>query len=280
MKKSHIPALLQPACDCLDPAPGKRFIDATFGGGGHSVRLLQKGAQVLGLDQDDEALQPALALASSYPGLKLAHGNFLFLQEIVQKNGFTAVDGILFDLGLSSIQLDDSSRGFSFQTVGPLDMRMDRSSPVTAAQLINTLSEKDLAQILRRFADIADADQVSRKIISARPLESTTDLARILKDDNQRRRIFQAIRIAVNAELMALESALPQALDLLLPGGRIAVISFHSLEDRQVKSTFRKWQYSGFGTIMTPRPIVPQVQEVLDNPRSKSSKLRVFQKNL
>jgi len=278
MSISHIPVLLQPACQLLDIRPGKRYIDATLGLGGHSAEIIKRGGIVLGIDQDAEALQPALASVGDSRSLTAAHGNFMLLGEIARRAGFDSVDGILFDLGVSSLQLDQPLRGFSFQHSGPLDMRMDSSHKTTAADLVNSVSQPELTDILKKFGDISQAASLSAKIIAARPLVTTADLAAACTSDSQRRRVFQALRIAVNGELFALDAALPQALELLKPEGRLVVISFHSGEDRIIKNYFRQWQKQGLGRILTPRPLTPSPDEVKENPRSKSSKLRALTK--
>ena len=276
MGKLHVPVLLQSACDALEPGPGKRFIDATFGNGGHAKEISHRGGQVLGIDQDAEVLSPALTSSLVSPQIQITHGNFLYLKDIAKRHDFIPIDGVLFDLGISSFQLDNSLRGFSFQVSGPLDMRMDQSQSVTAAYLLNQLPEKDLSGIFSQYGEVKHASLVAKKIVSSRPLHTTDQLSGLLSNDHQRRQVFQAIRIAVNAELFALETALPQAFEILKPGGKIVVISFHSLEDRIVKRQFSNWQKSGLGFAPLSHPIRPNEWEIGSNPRSKSAKLRVF----
>lgn len=275
----HKPVLLQSACQLLDPFPGGKYIDATYGNGGHTDEIIRRGGLVLGIDQDCEVLPPALTSESFDSNPTLVHANFMFLEQVASRYGFNQVNGIIFDLGVSSIQLDRPERGFSFQTDGPLDMRMDRSTPITAADLVNNISQDELRDLLRRNADIRSAKEISRKIISHRPYSSTKTLAVLLENDHLRRQVFQALRIAVNAEILALQTVLPQAYQLLAPKGCLVVISFHSLEDRIVKNFFRKWQSQNWGKILTPKPIRPSPEEIKSNPRSKSGKLRAFKKN-
>jgi 16S rRNA (cytosine1402-N4)-methyltransferase len=289
MGEYHVPVLLQQVCTLLKVEPGKRYIDATLGGGGHAAAIIRLGGKVLGLDQDPdaiqaclsaEAFQPALASAKADPDLVLVQKNFIHLQEAAKEIGWTPVQGIIIDLGVSSHQISTPDRGFSFQLNGPLDMRMDPSLSVTAADLINVLSLKDLTKIMRDFGEVASAENLCRRIIAARPVKTTTQLARILPGPDVRRQVFQALRIAVNDELGALKEVLPQALSLLIPEGRLTVISFHSLEDRLVKKQFLTWENQGMGKILTPKPIQADVEEIMANPKSKSAKLRAFQKIL
>lgn len=245
---------------------------------------------MLGLDQDPEAiafatssLLPALSRTSDSfgaenPSLVLIRANFTHIDSAARDQHWAPVSGILFDLGVSSHHLDTPSRGFSFRTEGPLDMRMDPDLPHSAATLVNQLPESDLARLLADFGEIPTARPLARKITGARPVTTTTRLAGIA--GKWSRQTFQALRIAVNDELGALASALPAARDLLEPGGRLVVISFHSLEDRLVKNLFSDWSSRGLGTILTARPVTPTSEEVKDNPRSKSAKLRAFQKLL
>ncbi len=274
MGEYHQPVLLQPVCEALQVQPGHKYIDATLGGGGHTAQIIAKGGRVLGIDQDPDAL---LACPDLDQLIKV-HGNFSHLGEIATKASWTNVSGILFDLGISSHQIDTPARGFSFQSTGPLDMRMDPGLGVTAADLVNHLSAKQLLQIFQDFGEERNARHVVNTIIAHRPYITTRDLAIVIPNPQTKRRIFQALRIAVNDELHELSLALPQALSLLAPGGRIVVISFHSLEDRIVKNQFLFWQSNNLGRIETHKPITPSLQEMDSNSRSKSSKLRIFSK--
>lgn len=278
----HTPVLLQPVCSFLKPEKGKKFLDATVGGGGHTKSLIEHGAQVLGIDQDenainhvksDVALQPALAARQ----LILEHGNFIHSHELLKKNNFLPVDGVLIDLGVSSHQFDEADRGFSFRYQAPLDMRMDMSSPISASDLINILSPKDLAIILKDYGEINGSAKLAEKIIAAKPIQTTDQLAKLVPV-NLQPQVFQALRIAVNDELGALNFILDSILDDVKPSGVIAIISFHSLEDRIVKDTFIQWEEQKRGEKLTPKPVTPSPEEIETNPRSRSSKLRVFQK--
>jgi 16S rRNA (cytosine1402-N4)-methyltransferase len=271
----HEPVLLQAVCEAFQVQSGHLYVDATLGGGGHARQIISLGGKVLGIDQDPDSL----SACPDQDQLIKARGSFSHLEEIVKKNGWKDVSGVLFDLGVSSHQLDTPERGFSFQSEGPLDMRMDPSSGITAADLANTLSAKQLIQMMREFGEEKNARVIADRIISKRPLLTTRDLADVLPDPKTRRRVFQAFRIAVNDEMGELEKALPQALGILAPGGKIVVISFHSLEDRIVKNQFQKWQDAGIGKIENTNPITPSAIEMTDNSRSKSSKLRIFKKN-
>jgi 16S rRNA (cytosine1402-N4)-methyltransferase len=275
MGQFHVPVLLKSVCTLLKVEPGGRYIDATLGGGGHAAAIIAEGGEVLGLDQDSDALLACPDLNH----LVKVHANFIHLKEEALARKWTSVSGVVFDLGVSSHQISTAHRGFSFQLEGPLDMRMDRRVPVTAADLVNCLSEKDLTHIISLFGEVKGAAGVSRRIIHARPISTTKALASLFGNPHIRRQVFQALRMAVNDELGALETALPQALSLLIPGGRIVVISFHSLEDRLVKSQFSDWASQGLGEILTPKPVVPDQKEKTTNPKSISAKLRSFQKS-
>lgn len=283
----HIPVLLEEVLYYLNIKENKKYIDATFGFGGHSREILKKNAVILGLDADAESLKKASADFGTNPNLHLICGNFRDLKKIALLNGFEKVDGILFDLGLSSWQLDESKRGFSFSQKENLDMRMDLSLNVKALDLLTALSEKELARIFLEYGEEKLAKIIAKEIKADLPLiQTTSDLAQLVKRIYgykyrlQSRRhpatkVFQALRIAVNDELSNLSEALPQALDLLNTDGRLVVISFHSLEDRIVKRFFQKNDQL---EILTAKPICPSSEEVQTNPRSSSAKLRAAQK--
>ncbi|UCC65487.1 MAG: 16S rRNA (cytosine(1402)-N(4))-methyltransferase RsmH [Anaerolineae bacterium] len=301
---THEPVLFQDVLAALKPESGQRFIDSTVGGGGHTQGILEASApdgQLLGIDADPEALQVAqVRLAAFGPRVTLVQSNFVRLEEIARQSGFYPVHGILFDLGVSSMQLSVAARGFSFQRDGPLDMRMDPSLQKTAADLVNDLPVKELADLLWRYGEERRARRIAQAIAAARPLATTGKLAEVLIRAVGRggrihpaTRTFQALRIAVNDELGALEAVLPQAMHILAPGGRLAVISFHSLEDRLVKSFFRQEArdcicppnmpicscgHKAVLRIVTRRPMVPSATEKACNPRSRSAKLRVAEK--
>jgi len=268
----HIPVLLQSACTYLNVIPGNKYVDATLGGAGHTREIIRLGGLVLGLDQDENAL----SACPDINGLTKVKSNFIHLQEVVRSYNWQPVAGVLFDLGVSSHQFDTPGRGFSFQKDGPLDMRMDLDLPHSASDLVNTLPQDALTLIFKKFGEEPTAAGIAQSIVSARPITSTTQLTRIIGHPDRIRRIFQALRIAVNDELGSLEMALPQALSVTASGGRIVVISFHSLEDRIVKDHFRNWADTGVGEILTPHPVTADAEEINQNPRSKSAKLRAF----
>ncbi len=285
MSGYHIPVLLNEVLQALEIKPGEKYIDCTLGGGGHSKAILQAGGIVLGIDQDLEAIKN-----SEGTGIILRHGNFAHLKEIATEAGYTQVSGILMDLGVSSHQLETDYRGFSFNRDGMLDMRMDPATQtVTAADLINAGGEKELASLFWRFGEERAAKAIAKKIIEERrkkKVETTDELAKIILSVRKRTegdrthpatRVFQALRIAVNDELASLEAALPQAVELLRPGGKLGIISFHSLEDRIVKNFIR--EMGGIGVIrgITKKPVEP-TEEVSRNPRARSGKLRVAEK--
>ena len=274
MEIFHKPVLLQEVCHYLAVKPQGRYIDATLGGGGHTQEIIKGQGLVLGLDQDPDALNACPHLDGLTPVL----ANFTHLREVAAAKSWTEVDGVLFDLGVSSHQFSTPGRGFSFQLDGPLDMRMDPTLNYTAADLVNTLSDRELEYMFKTYGEEPQSKQIARKIIQARPLTTTRGLAMVIQSDSQRRRVFQALRIAVNNELDSLEQALPQALSLLTSGGRIVVISFHSLEDRIVKNQFREWEKSDLGHILTPKPVLPGQDEINLNSKAKSAKLRAFLK--
>jgi 16S rRNA (cytosine1402-N4)-methyltransferase len=270
----HQPVLLQSVCALLEIRPGKHYLDTTLGGGGHAKAIIDLGGDVLGLDQDPDALSACPDLDH----LIKVRSNFIHLKEVVEKHHWQPLEGVIFDLGVSSYQLKMPNRGFSFQITGPLDMRMDPTTAITAADLVNDLPPKALSKILEDFGEISPGAAIVNRIIQNRPLITTQDLASLVPDFDLRRRVFQALRIAVNDELGALESALPQALSVISPGGKIVVISFHSLEDRIVKNYFSNWSKQELGEILTKKPIIPDKKEMTANPKSKSAKLRAFQK--
>ncbi|MDO8461152.1 MAG: 16S rRNA (cytosine(1402)-N(4))-methyltransferase RsmH [bacterium] len=296
MNNFHTPVLLKEVIEYLEVQRGKKYIDATMGGGGHAVEILERGGRVLGIDCDQEAIDYAgekLKVKSSKlkvnKDLVLAKGNFRDIDKIARLNGFEKVSGILFDLGVSSYQLETSERGFSFQKEGPLDMRMDKDLGVRAADLINALSKKELYELFTKMGEERFARPISNNIIRARrvkKIETTRELASIIEKiggatsafakASADKRVFQALRIAVNDELNNLQEALPKAINLLGDKGRIAVISFHSLEDRIVKDSFKRFQKQGKGTILTKKPVIAGNSEVQSNIRARSAKLRVF----
>lgn len=301
----HVPVLLDAVIDTLRPRAGGRYVDGTLGGGGHARAILEASApdgRLLGLDHDPAALSRARTLLAPFGGRAVCvRASFADLGAVADAHGFSPLDGVVLDLGLSSDQLDDAARGFSFQVTGPLDMRMDPGAPERAADLVNALTEQDLADVLYRLGDERRSRRIARAIVASRPIESTTELANVVARAagghagriHPATRTFQALRIAVNGELDALAAVLPQAIDRLAPGGRLAVISFHSLEDRIVKHTLRdearecvcppglpecRCGHRARLRLVTRRPIEPSAAEVQANPRARSAKLRVAER--
>lgn len=300
MDKYHQPVLLKEVLGYLETRKEDWVVDATLGDGGYDVEILKKGGRVIGLDVDSQALERARArfksLGFSEQSYKLIQGNFRDIQNLIQTDTEDKVKAIIFDLGVSSLQLDSPERGFSFNADGPLDMRMDPTLGVTAADLVNTLTKEDLNALFQKLGEERLAGRFAEAVVRARlelgskgqgrGFSSTKQLADVIEKAAGGRhgkihpatRVFQALRIAVNDELHALEEALPQALGLLNKNGKLLVISFHSLEDRIVKNTFRDWQNQALGSILTKKPIMGSDEEILRNPRSRSAKLRVFKK--
>lgn len=300
----HVPVLLKEVLAGLDIQPGGHYIDGTIGAGGHAKHILEAsapGGRLLGLDADPEALATSKQQLCCYGDrVILAHSNFAYLKSQADLLNFHPVDGILFDLGLSSMELADPKRGFSFNLDGPLDMRFDPNAPRTAADLINTLSERELADLIYRYGEEPAARMIARAIVSVRPLHTTAALAAVVVQTVRRKdkihpatQTFQALRIAVNDELNVLEQGLSAATETLKPGGRLVVISFHSLEDRIVKQFFAReardcicppeslvctCQHRAQLYTLTRKPICPGKIEIGENPRSRSAKLRIATK--
>ena len=292
-KNYHIPVLLKLAVEYLNVKPGGMYVDATLGGGGHSTEILKKGGKLLSLDYDQDAIDNAKdSLIKNFPKqLITVKSNFNQITEVACENNFNSVDGILFDLGLSSHQLESPDRGFSFNQDGLLDMRMDQNLTVGARELINGLNEGELNELFIKLGEEKFSRRIAGAICSARrirPIESTVELAQIIEKVVPRRgnykkihpatQVFQALRIAVNDELNNLRIALPKSVELLNKGGRLVIISFHSLEDKIVKDYFRVQQLKGVLRIITEKPISPSLEEINTNPRSRSAKLRVAEK--
>jgi 16S rRNA (cytosine1402-N4)-methyltransferase len=301
----HIPVLFQAALDGLKVRPGGRYIDATVGGGGHAAGILaamSPDGRLLGLDQDPAAIETARTHLSAYAGrVVLVHSSFTHLAEVAEAYSFVPADGVLFDLGLSSFQLADPTRGFAFMADGPLDMRFDPTKGgLTAATLVNRLSPEEMAALLYRYGEERHARRIAEAIVAARPLHTTKELTSVVEQVAERRgrihpatRTFQALRIAVNEEMDALEAALPQAVEILAVGGRLAVISFHSLEDRVVKRFLRResrdcicppelpictCDHRATVRLITRKPIRPVADEIAANPRARSARLRVAER--
>lgn len=286
MSQNHIPVLPREVIEALSVEEGKRYIDATVGAGGHSAEIVKRGGVLLGIDQDNNALKLAkerLEKENRADNWTLAHGNFRDIGNIAQEHGFTEIDGILFDLGVSSMQLDAPDRGISYRfTDAPLDARMDTSGGDTAAQLVNRCTESELYDIFSTYGEEQLARPIAHAFVSARavsPIKTVGDVVNIVTavvpGENERHgvlsRVFQGMRIAVNDELGSLKEGLGQAGELIAPGGKLVVISFHSLEDRIVKLYMKK----GGWDVITAHPIRPKEDEATANRRSRSAKLRI-----
>jgi 16S rRNA (cytosine1402-N4)-methyltransferase len=283
---AHVSVLFQRVIEYLEPRPGGLYVDATLGAGGHAAGILAASAptgRLLGLDADPAALAVAAENLAEYGDrCVLVHSNFERLRDVAQAHGFVPANGVLVDLGLSSMQLADSARGFSFQNGGALDMRFDPSERTTAADLVNSLSESELADLIFEYGEERASRRIARSIVSARPIHTAAELSQVIERAVGRHgrihpatRTFQALRIEVNRELDVLASVLPQMEEIVAPGGRVAVISFHSLEDRLVKHSLRE---STSLRVLTKHPVRPTSDESAANPRSRSAKLRVAEK--
>lgn len=293
--QQHTPVMLNEVKAYLELKPGKIIVDATVGTGGHSEEILKgvtPGGRLIGLDRDQDSLAVARERLSAFgAACTLVYSNFIEIDAVLKKLNLKAVDGILFDLGISSFQLDNPERGFSFQAGGPLDMRMDRESQISAYDLVNNLTEEEISGLLWSFGQERWHNRIARFLVKERekhPIATTRELsdivARAVPYKYQHYRIhpatrtFQAMRIAVNREIEALETAMRKALGLLNKKGRICVISFHSLEDRVVKLAFRKAAQEEKIKLIVPKPIGPQEAEIRDNPSSRSAKMRVAER--
>lgn len=303
--EEHISVLLEEAIEGLNVQRGGRYVDATVGGGGHALTILEDaspGGQLLGMDADPEAIKRARGRLEPYSGsVLLVNENFRHLEEICTGYGFRPVNGILFDLGLSSLQLEEEGRGFSFQHDSPLDMRFSPTQTLTAGDIVNTFSEEELSGLLEKYGEERRSRRIAREILANRPINTTLVLARVVEKavGGARGRIhpatktFQALRIAVNSELESLEMALAQTIGLLGYGGRLVVISYHSLEDRLVKGFLRREARGCLcppGTpvclcghlptlrLLTRKVITPSPAEIKANPRSRSAKMRVAER--
>ncbi|MDD3719699.1 MAG: 16S rRNA (cytosine(1402)-N(4))-methyltransferase RsmH [Actinomycetota bacterium] len=305
----HVPVMLAEVVGFLRPRPGSVLVDATLGEGGHALAVLDEmGGEgcLIGLDRDARTLQRALERLQGQACLALFHTRFTRLREVLEELGIEAVDGVLFDLGVSSLQLEEAERGFSFRQPARLDMRMDMDQELDAWKVVNEYEERELARIIRGYGEERWASRVARGIALARkrsPIDTTDRLAEIVKESipaaarrtggHPARRTFQALRMEVNGELRELEQALPQAMQALASGGTMVVVSYHSLEDRMVKRFFFEHGSRcscGSGEddctceaeeelrILTPKPLRPSEREVKENPRARSAKLRAARK--
>ena len=310
MKFEHTSVLLEEVLDNLAIRPDGIYVDGTLGGGGHSFHILERltqGGRLIGIDQDTDAIAAAgERLAAFGDAVTIVHDNYENIAGVLADLSIREVNGILLDLGVSSYQLDNPERGFTYRTDAPLDMRMDRSSSLTAREIVNTYSAEELTRILREYGEEKCASRIAAGIVkrrAVRPLETTGELSEIVrasiparmreKGGNPDKRTFQAIRIACNRELDVLRDSLDTMIDLLAPGGRLCVITFHSLEDRIVKNAFRRNENPctcppefpvcvcgkrSKGRVVTRKAIAPSAHELEVNRRSASAKLRVFEK--
>lgn len=293
-KEFHTPVMLNEILDYLNLGPGKTIVDATIGTGGHAQAILERimpGGRLIGIDRDEESLGVARQRLSSFcEYCEFVYGNYIDIDSILERLNIKKIDGILFDLGVSSFQLRDPERGFSFQNEGPLDMRLDRNSYISAYDLVNNLNEEEFSALLWNFGQERWHNRIARLLVKERerhPIATTKELSDIVVRATPYRyryrhyrihpatRTFQAVRIAVNRELETLETAISKAAEFLNQTARVCIISFHSLEDRVVKLSFRKLSSEGKVDIITPKPLTPMQDEVIENPLSRSAKLRV-----
>lgn len=297
----HEPVMLQETLEGLQLQPQGTYVDLTFGGGGHSQAILDRlgeGGRLFGFDQDDDARQQATKITD--PRFRFVETNFRHLKRYLKLFGVTAVDGILADLGVSSHQLNEASRGFSTRFDADLDMRMDRGSSLTASEIVNTYPERELHKILGMYGEIKNARSLAAAIVASRikaPIRTVAEFKEVLnrfaprgKEFKYQAQVFQALRIVVNDELKALEEMLEQTVEVLKPGGRLVIMSYHSLEDRLVKSFMAKGKFSGevekdfWGNMQRPlapvtrKPIEPSAEEVVQNNRARSARLRIAEK--
>ena len=288
---THIPIMVKQIAAALLTKPDGVYVDGTLGLGGHSAYFLQQlspEAQIFGFDKDEEALQMARQRIPD-PRLHTFHASYTQAPLILQQAGLNGADGILLDLGLSSYQLDNPARGFSILQSGPLDMRFDLSSSLTAAEIVNTWPLNELVRILRDYGEERQAEKIALAIMAARkeaPLQTTEDLKKVVESVIPRygkkhpaTQTFQALRIACNAELETVETALKTLPKLLRPGGRAAILTFHSLEDRLVKNHFKELAQSGDWNLLTKHAIAPDYEEVCHNRRARSAKLRLIERS-
>ena len=307
MEFKHVSVLLDECIDSLNIREGKTYVDCTLGGTGHTQEILKKlkGGKLIGIDQDTDALKNAEILLKDYQNVILVHQNFENIKEIIIENAPAGVDGILMDLGVSSYQLDEGERGFSYMKDAPLDMRMNRDEALSAYDVVNKYPEEEIYRIIRDYGEEKWAKRVAgfiRKARDEKPIETTLELVDLIKaaipakarreGPHPAKRTFQAIRIEVNRELSILRQTVLDAVDGLNPGGRLAIITFHSLEDRIVKTTYKELENPcncpknmpcicgkvATVKILTKKPILPTDEEIEINPRSRSAKLRVLEK--
>ena len=309
MEFKHIPVLLQECIDGLNIKENGIYVDGTLGGAGHSSKIVEKLSKrgtLIGIDRDTQALESASEKLKDFNNVKYVHGNHDDIKNILDELGIEEVDGILLDLGVSSYQLDEASRGFSYMQDAPLDMRMDKSSSLTAEYIVNNYSEEELAKIIYEYSEEKFSRNIAKRICEYRKdkkIETTKELTEIIekaipgfakKEGHPAKRTFQAIRIEVNDEIKPLYNTVKNCIDVLKPGGRLCIITFHSLEDRAVKEAFADaggkctcpgdlpycvCGYKSLGKIITRKPILPTKEEMNQNSRSKSAKLRIFERS-
>ena len=309
MEFKHIPVLLQECIDGLNIKENGIYVDGTLGGAGHSSKIVEKLSEngtLIGIDRDTEALKSASEKLKDLKNVKYVHGNHDDIKNILEDLQIEEVDGILLDLGVSSYQLDEASRGFSYMQDAPLDMRMDKTSDLTAEYIVNNYEEEKLAKIIYEYSEEKFSRNIARKICEYRKnkkIETTKELTEIIekaipgfakKEGHPAKRTFQAIRIEVNDEIKPLYNTVKNCIEVLKSGGRLCIITFHSLEDRAVKEAFLDAQgkcicpgdlpycvcgYKSLGKIITRKPILPTKEEMEQNSRSKSAKLRIFEKS-
>lgn len=302
----HYSVLYRECMEALPLAGGRVFVDGTLGGGGHSEGILKNSkGQLIAIDKDQAAIERCQKRLEPYAGrFTLVHDDFQNIKDILARLDVRVVDGALLDLGVSSFQLDEGERGFSYQKEAPLDMRMDRDNPLTAQTIVNTYEKRELIRIISTYGEEKFAARIADRILKNRPIMTTTQLAEIVREaipaaarrtgGHPAKRTFQAIRIAVNGELDHLSETTRDFIDVLAPGGILAVITFHSLEDRAVKQAMRQAENpctcppdfpqcicgkKPLGKMITRKPILPSQEELEENNRSHSAKLRIFQKN-
>ena len=310
MDFKHISVLLDETIDGLDIKPDGIYVDGTLGGGGHSYEILKRlspKGRLIGIDQDGEALKAAGERLKEFENqITLVRSNYCEIDKVLKEINVEKVDGILLDIGVSSYQLDNLERGFSYKSDAPLDMRMDTRQELTAADVVNTYSENELFKIIKDYGEDKFAKNIAKHIVLARkekPLETTKELSEVIKraipmkvqakGGHPAKKTFQAIRIEVNQELTVLKESIDKMIDLLKPNGRICIITFHSLEDRIVKTKFRENENpctcppnfpvcvcgkKSKGKVITRKPIIPSEDEIEENKRAKSSKLRIFER--
>ncbi|MBM7583312.1 16S rRNA (cytosine1402-N4)-methyltransferase [Caldicoprobacter guelmensis] len=307
MEFKHTPVLLHEVLELLNCHPGQVIVDGTVGGAGHAYEILKRivpGGFLIGIDRDPNALEAARERLKEFEGcFKLVHANFADMKEVLKSLGIDAVDGVLLDLGVSSHQLEEAWRGFTYMQDAPLDMRMDPTQAFSAYNVVNEYSQKELERVIRQYGEERWAGRIAEFIVKSRPINTTSQLVDVIKKaipaaarregPHPAKRTFQAIRIEVNQELSLLPGAIESAVDVLKPGGRLCVISFHSLEDRIVKEAFRRLSNPctcppdfpvcicgkrPLVKVLTSKPVTPTPAEVSLNPRSRSAKARCCQK--